>query len=190
MKKSFTILRRLLLVVLGLALGLILYYTNAQKILGNQMPMPFGIGIANVLSGSMEPTFSKGSLLIVRESENVDIGDIVVYQSENSLVVHRIVGIHQNQITTEGDANNTPDPAFDRNEIKGVVIGWIPYLGTILDMIRTPAGVVILLLLAFWLIEGSFRRQKEEDEQEIEAIKEEIRKLRQEKESKDPENQK
>ena len=189
-KKSFTILRRLLLVILGLALGMILYFTNAQKILGNQMPMPFGIGIADVLSGSMEPTFSKGTLLIVRESEKVDIGDIVVYQSGNSLVVHRITDIKKNQITTQGDANNTPDPSFDRSAIKGVVIGWIPYLGTVLNMVRTPAGVIILLLLAFLLVEGSFRRQKDEDAQEIEAIKEEIRRLKQEKENKDQNNEK
>lgn len=184
MKKTFTILRRLLLIVLGLSLGMILYFANAQKIVGNQLPMPFGIGIADVLSGSMEPTFSRGTLLIVREAEEVKKGDIVVYQSGNSLVVHRITDIQKDQITTQGDANNTPDPSFDKSEIKGVVIGWIPYLGMILSMIRTPAGVIILLLLAFLLVEGSFHRQKDEDEQEIEAIKEEIRRLKQEKENK------
>lgn len=183
-KKTFTILRRLLLIVLGLSLGMILYFANAQKIVGNQLPMPFGIGIADVLSGSMEPTFSRGTLLIVREAEEVKKGDIVVYQSGNSLVVHRITDIQKDQITTQGDANNTPDPSFDKSEIKGVVIGWIPYLGMILSMIRTPAGVIILLLLAFLLVEGSFHRQKDEDEQEIEAIKEEIRRLKQEKENK------
>ena len=182
MKKGVTILRRLFLVLLGLVLGMILYFTNAQNILGNQLPMPFGIGIANVLSGSMEPTFSKGTLLIIKETEEVHIGDIVVYQSDNSLVVHRITDIQQDQITTQGDANNAPDPIFDRSEIKGKVIAWIPYLGTLLSMVRTPAGVIILLLLAFLLIEGAFRRQKEEDEQEIEAIKAEIRRLKQQKE--------
>lgn len=179
-KKSFNVFRRLLLVVLGLALGMILYFTNAQKIIGNQLPMPFGIGIADVLSGSMEPTFSKGALLIVKETENVKKGDIVVYQTGNSLVVHRVIDIQKDQITTQGDANNTPDSAFDRNQIKGTVIGWIPYLGTVLGMVRTPAGVIILILFAFLLTEGSFRRQKDEDEQELETIKEEIRRLKQE----------
>nr|WP_253288503.1 signal peptidase I [Blautia sp. MSJ-19] len=166
--------------ILGLALGLTLYFTNAQKILGNQLPMPFGIGIANVLSGSMEPTFSKGSLLIIKETQEIKKGDIVVYQSGNSLVVHRVIEIQKDQITTQGDANNTSDPVFNRSEIRGTVIAWIPYLGTMLSLVRTPVGVIILLLLAFLLIEGSFRRQKDEDEQELEAIKEEIRRLKQE----------
>lgn len=186
--KVLTVLRRLLLVILGLALGVILYFTNAQKILGNQLPMPFGIGIANVLSGSMEPTFSKGTLLIIKETEEVHKGDIVVYQTGNSLVVHRVIDIQKDQVTTQGDANNAPDPTFDRAEIKGIAIARIPYLGTVLSMVRTPAGVIVLLLLAFLLIEGSFRRQKDEDEQEIEAIKEEIRKLRQESDEQNTDN--
>lgn len=190
MKKGVTILRRLLLVLLGLALGMILYFTNAQSILGNQLPMPFGIGIANVLSGSMEPTFSKGTLLIIKETDEVNVGDIVVYQSDNSLVVHRITDIQNDQITTQGDANNAPDPTFDRSEIKGKVIAGIPYLGTALSMVRTPAGVIILLLLAFLLIEGSFRRQKDEDEQQLEAIKEEIRRLKQQKDDPETDTQK
>lgn len=180
--RKITIFRRLLLVLLGLALGVILYFANAQNILGNQLPMPFGIGIANVLSGSMEPAFSKGTLLIIKETDQVKIGDVVVYQQENSLIVHRVVDIQENQITTKGDANNTPDPMFDRSQIKGVVIGKIPYLGAVLNQLKTPAGMIVLLLLAFLLIEGSFHRQKEEDEKQLDAIKEEIRRLKQEKE--------
>lgn len=179
-RKFLTIVRRLFLILVGLVLGVTLYFANAQKILGNQLPMPFGYGIANVLSGSMEPTFSTGTLLIIKEERNLEEGDIVVYQSGNSLVVHRIIKIQKDQITTQGDANNAPDPVFDRKEIKGVVIGWVPYLGTVLNLLRTPAGVILLLLLAFFLIEGSFRKEKEEDEKELDAIKEEIRRLKEE----------
>ena len=95
-----------------------------------------------------------------------------------------MVKIEKNEITTQGDANNAPDPVFDRSEMKGVVIGWIPHLGTILGMLRTPAGVILLLLCAFLLTEGSFRKEKEADEKELDAIKEEIRKLKQEKKEK------
>ena len=179
-RKVFAIVRRLFLILVGVIVGVTLYFANAQKILGNQLPMPFGYGIANVLSGSMEPTFSTGTLLIIKEERNLEEGDIVVYQSGNSLVVHRIIKIQKDQITTQGDANNAPDPVFDRKEIKGVVIGWVPYLGTVLNLLRTPAGVILLLLLAFFLIEGSFRKEKEEDEKELDAIKEEIRRLKEE----------
>lgn len=175
------IIRRIFLAVIGLILGGCIYFANAQNIIGNQLPMPFGIGIANVLSGSMEPVFSKGTLLIVKESGQIEKGDIVVYQSGSSLVVHRIINIEGNKITTKGDANNASDPVFDRSLIRGKVIGQIPHLGTILTMVRTPAGVLILILCAVFLIENSFRKQKEEDDRELESIKAEIRRLKQEK---------
>ena len=73
------------------------------------LPMPFGIGAANVLSDSMEPAFSRGTLLIVKKEENLKEGDIVVYQSGKNLIVHRIVRLDENQVVTQGDANNVPD---------------------------------------------------------------------------------
>ena len=46
--------------------------------------MPFGIGFANVVSGSMEPVLKKGTLLLVRKKADAETGDIVVYQSEET----------------------------------------------------------------------------------------------------------
>ena len=175
-------MRRLLLIIGGLILGLNLYFANAGTILGNQLPMPFGYGMANVLSGSMEPTFSKGTLLLVKETQNVQEGDIVVYQSGRELIVHRVIALSEDEVTTQGDANNVADEPFARTQIKGKVIGWIPVLGSIMAMLKTPIAVIVILILAFILIEGSFRAQRDADDQELDAIKEEIRRLKEEKE--------
>lgn len=179
-KKQCPLVRRILLILIGLILGLNVYFANAKGIVGNQLPMPFGYGMANVLSGSMEPTFSKGSLLIVKETKDVRQGDIIVYQSGSELIVHRVVKVDQNQITTQGDANNIADPTFDRSQIKGTVILWIPVLGSVVNTLKTPVGIILILLCAFLLVEGSFRKQREADVEEIEAIKEEIRRLKEE----------
>ena len=172
------ILRRLLLVIGGLLLGLNLYFANAGGILGNQMPMPFGYGMANVLSGSMEPTFSKGTLLFVKDTRDVQVGDIVVYQSGKELIVHRIILLNGDEVVTQGDANNAADEPFDRTQIQGKVIGWVPVLGSIVSILKTPAAMIVILLGAFLLIEGSFRAQKDADEQQLESVKEEIRRLK------------
>lgn len=181
-RKKKQIMRRLLLIIGGLILGLNLYFANAGTILGNQLPMPFGYGMANVLSGSMEPTFSKGTLLLVKETQNVQEGDIVVYQSGRELIVHRVIALSEDEVTTQGDANNVADEPFARTQIKGKVIGWIPVLGSIMAMLKTPIAVIVILILAFILIEGSFRAQRDADDQELDAIKEEIRRLKEEKE--------
>ena len=183
--KQNAIWRHILLVICGLLLGINIYLVNANNLLGNKMPMPFGYGAAVVLSGSMEPTFSKDDLILVKKTDNIAIGDIVVYQSNNSLVVHRVVSIDDDVVITKGDANNIEDSSFDKSAIKGVVVGSIPGLGIIVNAIKTPTGTVVVLLCAFLLIELSFRKQKESDDKRIEEIKAEIRRLKEEKEGKD-----
>ena len=181
-KKRKSIARRILLILIGLIIGANIYLANAGLILGNKLPMPFGYGLANVLSGSMEPTFSKGTLLIVKDTKDVKQGDIVVYQSENELIVHRIKMIKDNEVITQGDANNVADPPFVKAQIKGKVVLWIPILGSIAAMLKTPLAVILILVVAFLLVEGSFRAQRDADDQELELIKEEIRRLKEEQE--------
>ena len=179
-RRKKNIARRIVLIIFGIIFGVNIYLGNATGIVGNKLPMPFGYGLANVLSGSMEPTFSKGALLVVKEETQPEKGQIVVYQSGNELIVHRIINIDKNTITTKGDANNIADEPFDQTQIKGVVVTWIPYLGSIASMLKTPIGMILVLVAAFLLIESSFRKQREADDDEIEAIKEEIRRLKEE----------
>ena len=185
-RKTSPVLRRILLAVIGLILGVNVYFANASGIGGNHLPMPFGYGIANVLSGSMEPTFSKGTLLLVKEEKQAEPGQIVVYQSGQELIVHRVIQIEGNLVTTKGDANEAADPAFDASQIKGVVVGWIPFLGSWVSFLKTPAGIILLLVCAVLLMEGSFRKQKVSDDQQLEGIKEEIRRLKEEMNQEEP----
>lgn len=172
--------RRVVLVLLGLVLGVCAYAANARAVAGNQLPMPFGYGLAEVLSGSMEPTFSKGTLLVVRQAQDVAPGDVVVYQDGRELVVHRVVSVQGDVVVTQGDANNVADRPFDKSQIKGVVVGWAPWLGYVVDALRTPLGIVAVVACALALVELSFRRQQAADSDELERIKQEIRVLKEE----------
>lgn len=172
------LLRRCFLILVGVILGLNLYVANARTLLGNSLPMPFGYGLANVLSGSMEPAFSKGTLLAVKKTRDIQPGDIVVYQSEKELIVHRVRAINGDEVITQGDANTAADEPFEKSRIKGKVIGWIPVLGSIAALLKTPAAVIIILLFAFILVEGSFRKQKDADEKRLDTLKAEIWRLK------------
>ena len=179
-----SIIRRVILVILGLIIGTNAYLANAKTLTGNQMPMPFGYGAAVVLSGSMEPVLSKGDLIIVQEKESYKVGDVVVFQSGKSLIVHRIIKIDDKKVITQGDANNVADPEFDTQFIKGKEVFRIPYIGVLVDIIKTPTGTIVILILAFWMVEYSFRKQKNEDSEKQEEIKAEIRRLKEEQEKK------
>ena len=94
--------------------------------------------------------------------------------------MHRIVSLYGGTVVTQGDANNTADEPIDLSQVKGVVQFHIPFVGTVLELVKTPAGTLLILLLAFALVELSFRRQKEQDNQDMEQVKAEIRRLKDE----------
>lgn len=179
MLKNFkTILRTVLLVLVGLILGVNVYLWNARNLMGNSLPMPFGYGAAVVLTGSMEPTIMADDLIFVAERESYEIDDIVVYQSGSILVVHRIVDMDELTVTTQGDANNTPDAPVRREMIKGEVVGTLPGAGGLVRLLKTPWVILTLIGGAVALSEMSIRSQKKKDLDELEQIKDEIRRLK------------
>ena len=158
-------IRRLVLALLGLLMGLQIYFVNAGRVMGDPLPMPFGYGAAVVLS--------------VKKMDHYQTGDIVVYQSGRSLVVHRIIDMNGETVTTQGDANNAPDEPFAVSQIKGISVGSIPFVGTWFRILKTPVGLMAAFLCTIFLIEVSFRKQSDTDAAELEKIKEEIQRLKQ-----------
>lgn len=177
-KKKGGKLRALLLVFISLVLGVSLYIWNAHNLTGNAMPMPFGWGMSVVLTGSMEPELSADDLVVVHRSDVYSVGDIVVFQHENELIIHRIIEADGETFITQGDANNTEDPPINEKDIKGRLVFSVPYLGAVINAVRTPLGTIIILALAFLLLELSYRRERESDDEELEKLKEAIRELK------------
>ena len=182
LKKWKAIMRIVLLVIAGAVVGVNLYSWNAKSLMGNSLPMPFGCGVAVVLSGSMEPTIRIDDLIIVTEQEDYRENDIIAYQSGNMVVVHRIIQVEPDTVITQGDANNAPDAPIRKEMIKGKVVHWIPGAGRIARLLKSPVATVILVGGALLLSELTLRKEKKKDEDELEQIKAEIRRLKAEQE--------
>ena len=182
LKKWKAVMRIVLLVIAGAVVGVNLYSWNAKSLMGNSLPMPFGCGVAVVLSGSMEPTIRIDDLIIVTEQEDYRENDIVAYQSGSMVVVHRIIEVEPDTVITQGDANNAPDAPVRKEMIKGKVVHWIPGAGRIARLLKSPVATVILVGGALLLSELTLRKEKKKDEDELEQIKAEIRRLKAEQE--------
>ena len=176
-----SILRLVVIALCGGILGLNLYSANANKLVGNQLPMPFGYGWAVVLSGSMEPNMQIGDLIIVSEAKPYAEGDTVVYQQGGMLVVHRVIEIDGDSITTQGDANNAADAPIDKSAVKGTVIAVVPKVGKLVQFIKTPIGTLMIVAAVVVLTELPYRREKQKDDEERQKIIDEIKRLKDEK---------
>ena len=73
-----------------------------------------------ILSNSMNPTFKRGDVVIYKKEEVIVPGDIIVFQYQNQIIVHRVVSINKYYVT-KGDANNNVDYIkVQKEDIKGV----------------------------------------------------------------------
>lgn len=179
MARGRNILRRVLLVVLAAALGLAAYLASAAGLVRNQLPMPFGVGLAMVESNSMQPTFSRGDLLVVGQTDDIETGDVVVYQDPTiGLVVHRVVALDGELVTTQGDANNTADTPFDKSLVVGRVLAVVPAVGVLVAALRSPVGLVVLIAAVLLVVELPLRRQREQDEQHRDELRAQIAELK------------
>lgn len=174
------LLRILLLVICGAILGVNVYLANSRSLVGDQLPMPFGFGTGIVLTGSMEPTFSAGDLIVVKEAPTVAPGDIVVYQNNGILVVHRVITVDGDTVTTQGDANNVADAPIPFSSIKGTVLFHIPGAGNVASFIKSPVGTIGIIVLAIALVEIPNLKKKEKDNAERQKLIDEIRRLKDE----------
>ena len=185
-KKILKMAVSVILIILACAVLYALAFTAVVKIKDPQgVAMPFGFGASFVLSGSMEPEISTDDLVFVKRADELHIGDVVLYNTGGSNVLHRITRIDGDMITTQGDANNTEDKPFSKTAVLGVYIGKIPSGGKIIRFVTNPPfvmAVVFLLMTAavIWMfVEDHCERKKLDSiKAEIESIKAENEKLR------------
>jgi signal peptidase len=169
-----------LLGILALLIGLGLYQWNANTLVGNSLPMPFGFGTSVVLSGSMEPQLHVNDLTIIKASQDVDVGDIIVYQDEAELIIHRVIEVDGDTVITKGDANDISDPPISKSSIKGIMVLSVPYLGGLVRLLKSGPGFVALLLATFYVLYSSYQKDKEEQYAKQARIRREIEILRNE----------
>lgn len=178
--KIKTIGRWVIMGIMSLTIGLGVYMWNATSLLHTAIPMPLGYGGAVVLSGSMEPYLSIDDLIIIHKTDDYKKDDVVVFETGRIVVVHRIVDIDGDNVITKGDANNVADDPIKEKDIIGEVICFVPGVGGIVDIIKSPIGIISILAVSFLLLELSYRKDKQEGDKTIEDIKEEIRRLKEE----------
>lgn len=101
------------------------------------------------------------------ENENLSSGDIVTYvNADGFIIVHRIYKIigegDKARYVTRGDANNVNDPdVLYKNDIKGVFLFSIPYIGEFASFVKSKYGIISLLSVAFVLFLFGYLREKE-----------------------------
>lgn len=123
-----------------------------------KLSIPGGFRVYSVLTGSMQPSIRTGSLIFTKiplSSREIQKDQIITFEQpgfENKFVTHRVHQVIEEKesrfFATKGDANNTPDSwLISYGRIKGVYRKHIPYLGYILEFIKSPFGIILFVII-------------------------------------------
>ena len=110
-----------------------------------------------VRSGSMEPAFNVGDVIIAGPpgSDDIKPGVIVTYAMGKTLITHRVLSVDGNTLITKGDANKTPDPnPVLLSQVKSRYLFRIPYVGYAAGFVRTRLGWLLLIILPSIVLVG------------------------------------
>ena len=142
-----------------------------------------------VLTGSMEPVFYSGDLVMVKEVEadSLQVGDVIAFREGTAVITHRIVQVEGEgkdlRFTTKGDNNNVNDRRpVTVEQLEGVYLYRISKLGNFAMFMQTPVGMALFIalpLLSFILYDilrrTLFERKKAQRTKELEAELESMR---------------
>lgn len=153
MKVAFKIFKIILASVIGVFLVFNFWTLFAKNVLNQDMPKIFGLTNAVVASGSMEPEFSKGDYIIIKEQDQYCINDIICFKDGNGYTTHRIVEIKDGKFITKGDANNANDlNSIEQRFVIGKVVSVWEHFGKVVLFMHSFWGMIILFVLGLVLI--------------------------------------
>lgn len=123
-----------------------------------------------VSSESMVPTLNVGDIILVRgvDPRQVTMGTIIIFHSPSNYemaIVHRVIQIDnvggELLFRTKGDHNPGPDGwQVPAENLIGVYVAKIPYVGLLSLQLRGPIGVTIIIVLVALIIAIEYRESK------------------------------
>ena len=118
----------------------------------------------SVLTGSMEPNYKVGDIVIVKKTDTDELKnkDVITFYSsdpdmEGQIVTHRIIDITeengQRLFETKGDNNKIADiEKVEENDVIGKVEGRIPYVGKAATFMQTNRVAFFLIVILPMLV--------------------------------------
>ena len=159
-KKIFSRIMSTLSVVIFI-FGLFIFLSVLRASAG-KVPSVLGFSFMQIQTGSMEPTYPVGSIVITKkvDAEKLEKGDAISFYStaeetKGLVITHRIVDIQKSMgngqpiFTTKGDANNYDDPTTVRavNVVGKVVYNIGTTGGSVISVLKNPNVIFCFIVL-------------------------------------------
>lgn len=206
MKKIMRIFKTIIDIVLTVFVIAFVLVVCLQRFSNNEISL-FSYRLFTVVSGSMEPEYDIGDVLVAKETlpSKIKVGDDVSYLGNSGtfngkVVTHRVIKIEQDiegkyVFHTKGLANLVEDPVVHENQLYGVVVGEIGLLSFVYKIVSNKNGMFLFIIIpllyiiasemiGFMLEKEEKRRRKLKESKNEEVVVDEITEDKEEKNEK------
>lgn len=183
MKKALNYFLSIISIMLFVFSAYIVIAGTKAKV-NNEILSFFGYGspavVTNSMAGDKPDSFEAGSLVITKnvDFEDIVIGDVIVFQSEGILKIHRVKKVDENgNYITQGDNNNREDkdPVTQEN-YQGKMINHFSFfgIGKKLPNIQMPILGALIIFLIIYIFVQIFQMIIKYKNSQLEKLKEEV----------------
>ena len=169
----------ILYIIFFIIVVLMLIVVILQRVSDNSISLG-GFRLFTVATGSMEPKYKVGDILISKsvDPNEIQVGDDIVYKGaegsfKGKTVTHQVVSIEdeneKKKITTKGIANIEEDPKIDESQVYGKVIYKVKSLSFLSQLIKNIYVFYFIIFIPIAII--IFRQirvllKKDDDEED------------------------
>jgi len=158
--KIIGIITNIIIIMLAIV---ITYFIFQVKVKNHDKDEVIGYTLFLVNTGSMKDAININDIVIVKKTKDVNVDDIIAFETDGNLIVHRIIEQNIEEIITKGDANNQEDAPIRSEQVIGKVVQKVPLRNIILGIVIVIILNIILELSGKTIEENMERRKKNEE---------------------------
>ena len=157
-RKIFRIVKSIVNVFIILLVMCFVLVVCLQRFTNNKISF-FNYRIFTVVTGSMEPKYMIGDILIAKETKpsEIKIGDAISYvasrdEIKGNVVTHEVVNITKDEeghylFHSKGLVNLIEDPVVHEEQLYGVVVYKTKILSFIKKIVSTEIGMILFVII-------------------------------------------
>lgn len=150
-KKIINIILNFVIVCTSFLLAVIIFLDVQSSLMKKSYSTIMGYSFFEIKTGSMSGNLEVGDWILVKNTKQADLGDIITYEEEGNFITHRVVQKYNNIYVTKGDSNNKIDSPITSTQIVGIVVKTLPKIGIIKNVflsinVLVPFIITIILL--------------------------------------------
>lgn len=157
-KKVLSFTLNFFIVVTSVLLFFNIFFDIQTTLLNRSYKSFFGYSIFEIQTGSMEDTIYMGDWILIKNTKDVDLNDIVTFEENGNFITHRVIQKYGDYYITKGDANNREDNPILQEQVVGKVVKVLPRLGLIravLLNVKVLIPAILTLIIACSLFDDS-----------------------------------